>query len=129
VTAVAMGAKIIEKHFCLDRAIENPDSSFSMNPQEFAQMVRDVRQAEKAIGRVSYGPTEQEKSNITFRRSIFCVKDIKKGERLTEENIRVIRPGHGLAPKYYEEILGQVALADIERGTPMAHSMIGEVCR
>lgn len=129
VTAVAMGAQIIEKHFCLDRAIENPDSSFSMNPQEFAQMVRDVRQAEKAIGRVSYGPTEQEKSNITFRRSIFCVKDIKKGERLTEENIRVIRPGHGLAPKYYEEILGQVALADIERGTPMAHSMIGEVCR
>ena len=129
VTAVAMGAKIIEKHFCLDRAIENPDSSFSMNPEEFAQMVRDVRQAEKAIGRVSYGPTEQEKSNITFRRSIFCVKDIKKGERLTEENIRVIRPGHGLAPKYYEEILGQVALTDIERGTPMAHSMIGEECR
>ena len=128
VTAVAMGASIIEKHFCLDRAIENPDSSFSMNPQEFAQMVKDIRQAEKAIGRVSYGPTQQEKSNITFRRSIFCVKDIKKGEKLTEENIRVIRPGHGLAPKYYEEILGQVALSDIERGTPMAHSMIGEEC-
>ena len=127
VTAVAMGAKIIEKHFCLDRAIENPDSSFSMNPQEFAQMVRDVRQAEKAIGMVSYGATKQEKSSITFRRSIFCVKDIKKGEKLTEENIRVIRPGHGLAPKYYEEILGQVALTDIERGTPMAQSMIGEV--
>lgn len=129
VTAVAMGAKIIEKHFCLDRAIENPDSSFSMSPEEFAQMVRDVRQAEKAIGRVSYGPTEQEKSNITFRRSIFCVKDIKKGERLTEENIRVIRPGYGLAPKYYEEILGQVALEDIERGTPMVHSLIGKECR
>lgn len=129
VTAVAMGASIIEKHFCLDRAIENPDSSFSMNPQEFAQMVKDIRQAEKAIGRVSYGPTKQEKSNITFRRSIFCVKDIKKGEKLTQENIRVIRPGHGLAPKYYEEILGQVALTDIKRGTPMAHSMIGEACR
>lgn len=129
VTAVAMGAKIIEKHFCLDRAIENPDSSFSMSPEEFAQMVRDVRQAEKAIGRVSYGPTEQEKSNITFRRSIFCVKDIKKGERLTEENIRVIRPGYGLAPKYYEEILGQVAIEDIERGTPMVHSLIGKECR
>lgn len=125
VTAVALGAKIIEKHFCLDRAIENPDSSFSMNPEEFAQMVRDVRQAEKAIGRISYGPTEQEKSNVTFRRSIFCVKDIKKGERLTEENIRIIRPGYGLAPKYYDEILGQVALEDIERGTPMAHSLIG----
>ena len=129
VTEVAMGASIIEKHFCLDRAIENPDSSFSMNPQEFAQMVKDIRQAEKAIGKVSYGPTQQEKSNITFRRSIFCVKDIKKGEKLTEENIRVIRPGHGMAPKYFEEILGQVALTDIERGTPMAHSMIGEECR
>lgn len=126
VAAVALGANIIEKHFCLDRAIENPDSSFSMNPEEFAQMVRDVRQAEKAIGRVSYGATEQEKSNVTFRRSIFCVKDIKKGEKLTEENVRVIRPGHGMKPKFYEEILGQVALQDIERGTPMSWGLIGD---
>ena len=127
VTAVALGAKIIEKHFCLDRSIENPDASFSMNPAEFAQMVKDIRQAEKAIGKVSYGVTNQEKSNVTFRRSIFCVKDIKKGERLTEENIRIIRPGHGLSPKYYEEVLGQVALEDIERGTPLCHSIIGKV--
>lgn len=126
VAAVALGANIIEKHFCLDRAIENPDASFSMNPEEFAQMVRDVRQAEKAIGRVSYGATEQEKSNVTFRRSIFCVKDIKKGEKLTEENVRVIRPGHGMKPKFYEEILGQVALQDIERGTPMSWGLIGD---
>ena len=125
VTAVAMGAKIIEKHFCLDRAIENPDSSFSMNPEEFAQMVRDVRQAEKAIGKVSYGATKQEKNSMVFRRSIFCVKDIEPGEVLTEENIRVIRPGYGMAPKYYEEILGQTALRKIERGTPMEHRMIG----
>lgn len=125
VTAVAMGAKIIEKHFCLDRAIENPDSSFSMNPEEFAQMVKDVRQAEKAIGKVSYGVTEQEKSSMVFRRSIFCVKDIAPGEILTEENIRVIRPGYGMAPKYYEEILGQRALQKIERGTPIEHRMIG----
>lgn len=125
VTAVAMGAKIIEKHFCLDRAIENPDSSFSMNPEEFAQMVKDVRQAEKAIGQVSYGVTEQEKSSMVFRRSIFCVKDIEPGEILTEENIRVIRPGYGMAPKYYEEILGQRALQKIERGTPIEHRMIG----
>ena len=125
VTAVAMGAKIIEKHFCLDRAIENPDSSFSMNPEEFAQMVKDVRQAEKAIGKVSYGVTEQEKSSMVFRRSIFCVKDIEPGEILTEENIRVIRPGYGMAPKYYEEILGQRALQKIERGTPIEHRMIG----
>lgn len=126
VTAVALGAKIIEKHFCLDRAIENPDASFSMNPAEFAQMVNDIRQAEKAIGKVSYGVTKQEKENVTFRRSIFCVKDIKKGERLTEENIRIIRPGHGLSPKYYEEVLGQVALKDIERGTPLCHAIIGK---
>lgn len=126
VAAVALGANIIEKHFCLDRAIANPDSSFSMNPEEFAQMVRDVRQAEKAIGKVSYGATEQEKSNVTFRRSIFCVKDIKKGEKLTEENVRVIRPGHGMKPKFYEEILGQVALQDIERGTPMSWGLIGD---
>lgn len=125
VTAVAMGAKIIEKHFCLDRAIENPDSSFSMNPEEFAQMVKDVRQAEKAIGKVSYGVTEQEKNSMVFRRSIFCVKDIEPGEILTEENIRVIRPGYGMAPKYYEEILGQRALQKIERGTPIEHRMIG----
>lgn len=125
VTAVALGAKIIEKHFCLDRSIENPDASFSMNPEEFAQMVRDIRQAEKAIGQVRYGMSNQEKSNLVFRRSIFCVKDIKKGGRLTEENIRVIRPGYGLKPKYYEQILGQVALCDIERGTPMKFEYIG----
>ena len=127
VTAVALGAKIIEKHFCLDRSIENPDSSFSMNPAEFKQMVADIRQAEKAIGSIKYGPSKQEETNVIFRRSIFCVKDIKKGERLTEENVRVIRPGYGLAPKFYPEILGQVALRDIERGTPLTLGMIGDV--
>ncbi len=126
VTAVALGANIIEKHFCLDRAIENPDSSFSMNPQEFAQMVRDIRQAERAVGTVKYGVSRQEESNIVFRRSIFCVKDIKKGEKLTEENVRVIRPGYGLKPKYYHQVLGQTALQDITRGTPLTFEMIGE---
>lgn len=125
VTAVALGASIIEKHFCIDRSIENPDSSFSMNPTEFKQMVCDIRQAEKAIGGVKYGPTEQEKSSQIFRRSIFCVKDIKKGEKLTQENVRIIRPGYGLAPKYYKDVLGQVALINIERGTPLEMEMIG----
>lgn len=125
VTAVALGAKIIEKHFCLDREIENPDAVFSMNPDEFERMVSDIRQAEKAIGRVRYGVTEQEESNIVFRRSVFCVKDIKKGEKITEENVRIIRPGYGLKPKFYPQILGQVALRDIERGTPMSFEMIG----
>lgn len=125
VTAVALGASIIEKHFCIDRSIENPDSSFSMNPTEFKQMVCDIRQAEKAIGRVQYGSTEQEKPSQIFRRSIFCVKDIKKGEKLTQENVRIIRPGYGLAPKYYKDVLGQVALKNIERGTPLEMEMIG----
>ena len=126
VTAVALGASIIEKHFCLGREIENPDSSFSMNPDEFKKMVYDVRQAEKAIGKVQYGPSEQEKDSVIFRRSIFCVKDIKAGEQLTEKNIRVIRPGYGIAPKYYSEILGQTALRDIEYGSPIDFSMIGK---
>lgn len=125
IAAVALGAKVIEKHFCLDRAIENPDASFSMNPEEFAQMVRDIRQTEKAIGQVSYGMTKQEESNMVFRRSIFCVKDIKKGEVLTEENVRVIRPGYGMKPKYYPEVLGRTALHDIKRGTPLSFDDIG----
>lgn len=127
VTAVALGAKIIEKHFCLSRKIKNPDCTFSMEPAEFQQMVKDIRQAEKAIGRVSYGVTEQEKSNIVFKRSIFAVKDIKKGEIINAENVRVIRPGYGMAPKYYEDILGQCALRDIKRGEPMRMDMIGRV--
>lgn len=126
VTAVALGAKIIEKHFCMDRAIENPDSSFSMNPAEFAQMVKDIRQAEQAIGTVKYGVSRQEESNIVFRRSIFCVQDIKKGEKLSEQNVRIIRPGYGLEPKYYPQVLGQRALRDIKRGTPLRLEWIGE---
>ena len=97
-----------------------------MNPEEFGQMVHDIRQAETAIGHVKYGPTEQEKGNLQFRRSIFCVKDIKKGEKITEENIRIIRPGYGLSPKYYHEILGQTALFDIFRGMPIQFDMIGK---
>ena len=125
VTAVALGASVIEKHFCLDRSIENPDSSFSMNPQEFKQMVCDIRQAEKAIGIVKYGISEQEKSSRIFRKSIFVVKDIKKGELLTENNIRVIRPGFGLEPKYYRQVLGNIALCDLERGTPLSFEVVG----
>lgn len=126
VTAVALGAKIIEKHFCLDRSIENPDSLFSMNPEEFRQLIMDVRQAERAIGVVCYGRTEQEESNAVFRKSVFCVKDIKKGELLTDENIRVIRPGYGMKPKYYRQVLGQAALCDIKRGTPLQLDMVGD---
>lgn len=124
VTAVSLGAKIIEKHFCISREIKNPDSSFSMEKDEFARMVKDIRQAEKAIGKVSYGPTEQEKDNIKFRRSIFCVEDIKAGDIINENNIRIIRPGYGLAPKYYYEVLGKKATCNIDRGTPLDMNML-----
>lgn len=125
VCAVAMGAKVIEKHFCLSRELKTPDSDFSMEPDEFKRMVKDVRQAELSIGKVQYGLTNQETGSIVFRRSIFAVKDIKSGENLTEDNIRVIRPGYGLKPKYYDDLLGQKALVDIARGTPIGFEMVG----
>lgn len=124
VAAVAMGADAIEKHFCLSRSISNPDSSFSMEPQEFADMVRDIRMVEKAKGTVHYGPTEQEKDSIIFRKSIFAVQDIRAGEVFSEENVRVIRPGYGILPKYYNRLLGKIAAKDIERGTPISFSML-----
>lgn len=126
VTAVVLGARIIEKHFCISRKIEGPDSTFSMEPVEFKQMVDDIRQAELAIGSVSYGTTKQEEDSKIFRRSVFCVKDIEKGDTITEENIRIIRPGYGIDPQYYKDILGQKALRNIKRGTPLTFSMIGE---
>lgn len=124
VAAVAMGADVIEKHFCLSRGISNPDSSFSMEPQEFADMVRDIRIVEKAKGTVHYGATKQEKDSIIFRKSIFAVQDIRAGEVFSEENIRVIRPGYGILPKYYNRLLGKIAAEDIERGTPISFSML-----
>lgn len=127
VTAVALGASIIEKHFCISREIENPDSTFSMEPKEFANMVKDIRQAETAIGTVSYGVSNQEGQNIRFRRSIFCVQDVKKGEKISADNVAIIRPGYGLPPKYISSVIGQTALVDIKRGTPLSFEMIGQV--
>jgi len=124
VAAVAMGASVIEKHFCMSRGIDNPDASFSMEPNEFADMVRDIRLVEKAIGHVQYGVTTQEKENKNFRRSIFAVEDIMSGESLTEENVRVIRPGYGLAPKYYKDIIHKKARKNIKRGTPITYELI-----
>ncbi len=124
VTAVALGASVIEKHFCMSRSIDNPDSSFSMEPAEFRQMVLDIRDVEKAMGTISYGPTSQEKGNVIFRRSIFAVRDIREGELLTEENIRVIRPGYGLKPKFYNEVLGKRVKTDIAFGTPLNWNMM-----
>lgn len=119
-TAAAIGANIIEKHFCISRAIKNPDSSFSMEPDEFKAMVESVREVEKAMGKVSYGVSKQEASNACFRRSLFVVEDIKAGEALTPENIRSIRPAYGLKPKHYKEVLGKRAVRDLKRGTPLS---------
>lgn len=125
VTAVVLGANIIEKHFCISREIENPDSSFSMEPKEFAEMVKNIRDAEKAMGKVCYEVTESEMTNRAFRKSIFVSKDMKKGDVITKENVRVIRPSYGLEPKYYEEIIGLKALRDLDAGTPLDYKSIG----
>lgn len=124
VTAVALGAKIIEKHFCISREIENPDASFSMEAHEFKQMVEDIRAAEKALGQVQFGVTKTEKDSVVFRRSIFAVKDIAVGDSLTSENIRIMRPGYGMAPGHYDELIGRVARREIRRGTPLDWSLI-----
>ncbi|MEW6500665.1 MAG: SAF domain-containing protein, partial [Thermodesulfobacteriota bacterium] len=101
------------------------DSGFSLTPKEFAAMVAAVREAEQAVGRVSYEPTEKERESRTFRRSLFVVQEIAAGSRFTPENIRSIRPGHGLAPKHLEKILGRRATRDIPRGTPLCWDLVG----
>lgn len=124
VVATCFGAKIIEKHFILDRSIGGPDASFSMNEQEFTEMVKSVREAEKAIGVVDYQLTEKQAKGKDFSRSLYVVKDIKKGEVITEDHVKSIRPGFGLHPQYYNAILGQKANADLEKGTRMSLDFI-----
>lgn len=119
VTAVALGACVIEKHITLSRNDPGPDSSFSLEPQEFKAMVDAVRITERALGSVSFGPSEHEKNSVVFRRSLFVVADVKAGEVFTRENVRSIRPGHGLAPKHIVDVLGKKAVRNIERGTPL----------
>ncbi len=119
IVATCFGAKIIEKHFILDRSIGGPDASFSMTEEEFAQMVKLVREAEKAIGIVDYNLTDKQIKGREFSRSLYVVKDIQAGEVFTKENVRSIRPGYGLHPKYYKEVLGQKATRDFMRGEPL----------
>lgn len=119
VVATCFGGKIIEKHFILDRSIGGPDASFSMNEQEFAEMVKAVRDAEKAIGVVDYQLTEKQQKGKDFSRSLYVVKDVKAGEVITEENVRSIRPGYGLHPKHLSEILGKTFSQDVEKGERM----------
>lgn len=116
VVATCFGAKIIEKHFILDRSIGGPDASFSMNEQEFTEMVKAVREAEKAIGIVDYKLTDKQVKGKDFSRSLYVVENIKEGEVITEKNVRSIRPGFGMHPKELKEILGKVANKDLDKG-------------
>jgi pseudaminic acid synthase len=124
VAAVVLGACIIEKHFTLSRATPGPDSAFSLEPGEFKAMVQAVRTTEQALGRVSYELLENERASRVFRRSLFVVADMKPGEIFTAENVRSIRPGHGLAPRHLDIVLGRKAAQAISRGTPLDWKLI-----
>jgi len=119
IAGVALGARIIEKHFILDRNMDGPDSTFSMEPGEFKQMVIAIRDVEKALGKINYKLSPKIKKNRIFSRSLFIIKDVKSGDAITEENVRSIRPGYGLHPRYYDQILRKKFRKDFEKGTPL----------
>lgn len=123
VAAVALGAVAIEKHFTLKRSDGGPDATFSLEPQELAQLVGAIREVEAAIGKPRYA-TKQEKAMELYRRSLFAVEDIRKGEKFTDKNVRSIRPSAGLPPKYMDKVIGKTAASDIERSTPLVWKLI-----
>lgn len=118
IAAITLGATVIEKHFCLSRAEGGVDSAFSLEPDELKALVIETERAWQSLGHIQYGVQESEKKSLSFKRSIYVVKDIKAGQVFTEENIRVIRPGDGLHPKYYEQILGKKTKASLKKGMP-----------
>lgn len=122
--AVALGAKIVEKHFTLNREDGGPDAKFSMEPDEFKEMVTNIRDLEKALGQVTYELTDKQRNSREHSRSLFVVKDVKQGEVFTSENVKSIRPGFGLATKYIGEIVGKRARCDIKKGTPMRWDLV-----
>jgi len=124
VAAVALGACIIEKHLCLSRADGGPDSAFSLDPEEFKAMVDAVRTAEKALGSPQFAPGKREANSLKFRRSLFVVENVKRGDLFTEQNVRSIRPTDGLHPRHLNEVLGQRAARDIARGTPLSWELV-----
>jgi pseudaminic acid synthase len=126
VAAVALGATVIEKHFCKSRNDPGPDSAFSLEPDEFQQMVEAVRCAEKALGEATYEQTPAEVKSINFRRSIFATRDIAKGEQFAPDNIRIVRPGHGLPPQEWERVLASSAACPIQKGTPILSNMVSD---
>lgn len=124
VAAVVLGAKVIEKHLTLSRKIKSPDSFFSIEPDEMRELVNNIRVAEKGLGKVLYGPSPGDKDGVRYRRSIFVTRDIGKGEPLTEENLRIIRPANGLEPKHFEKVLGKMAAKKISANTPLSWKLI-----
>ncbi len=125
VAAVAHGATVIEKHFTLSRAEGGVDSAFSMEPEEMKALVIETERAWQSLGKVTYGPSEAEQPSMKFRRSLYIAKDMKAGEELTPENLRCVRPGMGLAPKYFDIMLGRTVNQDVKRGQALNWSLIG----
>jgi pseudaminic acid synthase len=126
IAAVALGACIVEKHLTLSRSTPGPDSAFSLEPQEFKEMVSAIRTAEKALGQVCFWLSPKEEASRVFRRSLFVVRDVKRGERFTSENVRSIRPGHGMHTRHLREVLDKRAACDIERGTPLSWELVAK---
>lgn len=124
VASIALGATVIEKHFTLSRADGGVDSAFSMEPDEIKSLVVETERAWGALGKINYGATDEEKLSLKYRRSIYIVDDVRANDILTEQNIRVIRPGLGLPPKYYEILLGRRVCRDIKKGTPLSWDLI-----
>ncbi len=125
IAAVALGARVIEKHFCMSRDLPGPDSAFSLEPDEFREMVRAVRVVESAIGESTYERTAAEEKSLAFRRSLFFVRDMEAGEVVGSDDVRVIRPGHGLSPKDLPQVLGRRVMRAVTRGAPVAHDLLG----
>jgi N-acetylneuraminate synthase len=126
VAAVALGATIIEKHFTLRRADGGVDSAFSLEPDEMRSMVVETERAWQSLGRIRYGPTDAEKPSMKFRRSLYIAKDMKAGDVLTRENLRIVRPGYGLPPKYFDALLGKAVKKDIPKGTPVHWDIVND---
>ncbi len=124
VASVALGATVIEKHFTLRRADGGVDSAFSLEPDEMRSLVIETKRAWMAMGDVSYGPTESEVPSLAFRRSVYVVRDMKEGDVFSPDHLRIIRPGLGLAPKYYDSLIGRRVTRAVKRGTPTAWDML-----
>ena len=124
IAAVSLGAKVIEKHFILDKSIGGPDSDFSLDKQEFADMIQKVRNTEKILGKVDYTMTEKKQNSRRFSRSLYISKDIKAGEEITEDNVKSVRPGYGLHPKYLEKVLGKKIKQNMKVGDRLSFDVI-----